>query len=155
MNLKKHFKEVMEIKTSPHSIATGFALGTLIAILPTFGLGILIGLLIIWIFKRISKISMLVAFAIWNPLVLAILYPLEYSVGNFFMPTLPITKFKIQILNQLFIYTARFLLGSLVLSITASILSYILVLLLVKKYQKQKLKSLTTELKEAKKVLKI
>ena len=56
---KKRLEEVLEIKTSPHSIAAGFAIGTFIAILPTFGLGLFIGIILLFIFKRISKISML------------------------------------------------------------------------------------------------
>jgi len=133
--IKKHLKEVIEIKTSPNSIAMGFALGTLIAILPTFGLGIFIGLLVLLIFKKVSKISMFISFAIWNPLVLALLYPLEYSIGNTILSDIPITKFRFEVLNQIFVYTGRFLLGSFILALITSIICYFIILTLVKKYK--------------------
>ncbi len=153
--IKKHFKEVLELKTSPHSIAMGFAIGTLIAILPTFGLGIFIGLLVLVIFKKVSKISMFVSFAIWNPLILTLLYPLEYSIGNFILVDFPVTKFKFEILNQLFVYTGRFLIGSLILSILTSIIAYFLVLYFVGKYQKERLGSLKEEIIQVKETLKV
>lgn len=153
--LKKHFKEVLELKTSPHSIAMGFATGTLIAILPTFGLGIFIGLLVLLIFKKISKISMFISFAIWNPLVLTLLYPLEYGIGNLILSDFPVTKFKFEILNQLFVYTGRFLLGSLILSMAVSFICYFLLLYCITKYQKEKLGSFQKEIAQAKEILKI
>lgn len=134
--LKSHFKEVVEIKTSPESIAAGFALGTIIAILPTFGLGIGIGLGIIMVFKRVSKLSMMVAFALWNPFVLATLYPLEYAIGDFILAESPIIQFRIEIINQLFLYTRRYLVGSIILSLIVGTLSYFGVLLATREYQK-------------------
>ena len=135
--IKRHFEEVLKIKTSPSSIAMGFSIGTLIAILPTFGLGIFIGLLVLLIFKKASKISMFISFAIWNPLVLAILYPLEYSIGNFILSGIPVTEFRFEILNQLFIYTGRLLLGSIILSIIVSIISYFVVFYIVKRHRRK------------------
>ena len=55
--LINHLKEVISIKTSPGSIALGFAVGTFFGIFPTFGLEFLMMFLIILIFKRISKVS--------------------------------------------------------------------------------------------------
>ena len=135
--IKRHFEEVLKIKTSPSSIAMGFSIGTLIAILPTFGLGIFIGLLVLLIFKKVSKVSMFISFAIWNPLVLAILYPLEYSIGNFILSGIPVTEFRFEILNQLFIYTGRLLLGSIILSIIVSIISYFGVFYIVKRHRRK------------------
>jgi len=114
----------------------GFAVGTFIAILPTFGLGIFIGLLVLLIFKKISKISMFISFAIWNPLVLILLYPLAHNIGNIILSPFPTTNFKFEILNQLFIYTGRFILGSLILATTVSIICYLILFYTIKKYQK-------------------
>ena len=150
-----YLKEILELKTSPHSIAMGFALGTLIAILPTFGLGVFIGLLVILVFKKISKVSMFVSFAFWNPLVLAVLYPLEYWIGDMILLETPIIKFKLEIFNQLFLYSRRLLVGSIILSILMTIIFYIIVLYISDKYQKKRLKSIEEELYEVKEVLKI
>jgi len=135
--LKEHFKEVIRIKKSPKSIALGFALGTLIAILPTFGLGIFIGLLIILIFKKINKISMIVAFAVWNPFVLAPMAALSYYLGDLILGSAPIVEYELTFMQNFFIYTRRFLLGNFILSTAISTISYFLVYYFTKKYQKR------------------
>ena len=153
--IKKRIQEVLEIKTSPHSIAAGFAIGTLIAILPTFGLGIFIGIVLLFIFKRISKLSMFVSFAIWNPLILASLYPASYAIGDIVLKNYPLRTYKIEILNQIFTHSRRFLVGSTILAITVAIASYLLILVLIDYSQREKLKGLKEEVKELKKVMKV
>ena len=135
--LRKHLEDVLKIKTSPYSIALGFALGTLIAILPTFGLGLFIGLAIILVFKKISKISMVIAFAVWNPLVLFFCYGLSYKIGDFLLKGFPVKTYSIEILNKLFVYPRRFLLGNFILAITMFILSYFIIFFAARYYQKK------------------
>lgn len=155
IKIKKRLKEVAKIKTSPHSIAAGFAIGTLIAVLPTFGFGIFIGFLILIIFKKISKLSLLASFAFWNPLVLLLLYPLSYAMGDIILGDLPIKIYKIQFLNQIFVNTKRFLLGSFILALIFSIISYIIVLVLAYSYQKKQPKPLIKEVKKLEETLEI
>jgi len=133
--IKKHLNDVIRIKKSPESIAIGFALGTFIAILPTFGLGLLIGLGVILIFKKISKVAMIVAFAVWNPLILIPLYSLSYAIGDFLLKDLPVRTFRFYYLNQIYVYSRRVLLGNLIISIFASVFSYFLVLKATRSYQ--------------------
>ena len=135
--IKKHFEEVIRIKTSPYSIALGFAIGTAIAVLPTFGLGVFIGLLVVLIFKKISKISMFAAFAVWNPLVLFSLYGLAYKMGDFLLTGIPNKIYSFWLWNQLFNYSRRFLVGNLILTILITEASYIVAYLIAKKYYKK------------------
>ena len=153
--IKEHLKEVVELKTSPHSIAAGFVLGTLIAILPTFGLGIFIGLALLLVFKKVSKVSMLISFAVWNPLVLALMIPLDYAVGDYILSSVPAKTYKWEILNQIFVYSRRFLVGSIINAVVISTISYILILYLVYKYQKKKIKRITEEAIKLKEVFKV
>lgn len=134
--IKKHFEEILKIRSSPSSIAFGFAIGTAIAILPTFGLGILIGLMIILIFKKINKISMLIAFAIWNPFLLIPLAAVSYKIGDMIFVGAPVYNYKFWILNQIFTYSRKFLLGNIILTISISVLSYFIVFFSVRFYQK-------------------
>ena len=94
--IKAYFKEIAETKTTPHSIAGGFALGSFIALLPTMGLGIFIGMMLLLVFTKVNKISMFIAFAIWNPLVLLFLYPIEFTIGNAILSNIPSTEFRIE-----------------------------------------------------------
>lgn len=134
--LKEHFKEVLRIKKTPHSIALGFSIGTLIAILPTFGLGILFGLITLMIFKSASKVSMMISFAVWNPLVLFSLYGVGYKIGDWILGDAPIRVYRIELINELFVYSRKFLVGNFVLAVTFSILSYIILFYLTRWYQK-------------------
>jgi len=153
--IKQHLKEVVELKKSPHSIAAGFALGTLIALLPTFGLGLFIGLALLLIFKKISKISMLASFAVWNPLILALIYPLNYELGNFLLPGVPVRTYKIELLNRLFVYSRRFLFGSVITAVSMSVVSYILVLYFSYRAQNKKQKGIKEEIIKLQETLKV
>jgi uncharacterized protein len=134
--IKKHFEEVLKIKTSSREIALGFAIGTLIAILPTFGFGIFIGLLVIFLFKKVSKIALLGAFVVWNPLVLALLYVPSYYLGDLIVGELPTRTFRFEFVSQVYVLTRRYLVGNFVLAVVLSVVSYFVVLKLVEKYYK-------------------
>ncbi|MFH1451897.1 MAG: DUF2062 domain-containing protein [archaeon] len=153
--IKKHLKELIELKTSPHSIAAGFALGTFIAILPTFGLGIFIGLGLLLFLKKVSKISMFISFAVWNPLVLALMYPLNYKMGDYILLDIPVKAYKIELLNQLFVYSRRFLVGSAINAIIISIVCYILVLYFTYKFQRKRLMGLRDEIVKLEETLRV
>lgn len=153
--LKKHFIEVAKIKKSPHSIAMGFAIGTLIAILPTFGLGIFIGLLVILIFPKISKVSMMIAFVIWNPIILYSLIPIEYKIGDLIVGDAPIVRYEFEFLNWVFNHTKRYLIGSAILSIFTSIVAYIFALIFSYKLQKKHSESIKEEITKLKETLKV
>ena len=135
--LKAHFKRVLETKTSAHSVAAGFAIGTFIAILPTPGLSILIGTLIVLIFKDLSKYSLFGAMVFWNPLTLIPVYALSYKIGSYIFGGESVIVYKILILDQIYNFTRRFLVGNLILALTLSITSYFLILIAIKIYDKK------------------
>lgn len=153
--LKNHFLEVLETKNSPHSIAFGFAFGTLIAVLPTLGFGVLIGLAFLLVFKKMNKYSMLLAFAFWNPFLLASLSPFQYKLGAYLLRDVGIQRYRFKVLNTLFVYSRNYLLGTFIFAIVLTILSYFLILFLAYKYQKKHFKPLEKEVKEFKEVLEV
>jgi len=135
--IKKHFQEVIELKTTPHEIALGFAVGTAIAVLPTFGLGIFIGILLVLIFKKLSKLSLFIAFAFWNPLLLILTTTISYALGDWLFSDLPVLNMKFKILNLIFTFTRRFLIGNLIVTAVFTVLSYGVVFYLVKSYYRR------------------
>ena len=135
--IEKHFEEVLRIKTSPHSIALGFAIGTAIAVLPTFGLGVLIGLLVVLIFEKVSKISLFAGLAVFNPLITVSLYGLAFKIGDFVLSSSPVKTYKFWLWNQQFNYSRRFLVGNLILTVILTTLSYIIVYIFAKRYYKK------------------
>ena len=136
--VKEHFREVLEIKTSTHSIALGFAIGTFISMLPTPGFNILLGFLIILIFKRINKFSLFGSLVLWNPLTLFPFYFLMYKLGNLMFSSAPVIRFNIVIMDQIYNFSRRFLIANIIIAIIMSIISYFVVRMVAEKYKKRK-----------------
>jgi len=128
--LKEHFKEVLRIKTSPHSIALGFAIGTLIAILPTFGFTYLIAIIVMLVYAKESKIALFGALLLWNPFVLFPVYTLSYRLGDFILKGYP-AIYSLQGIEQFRYATLRFLVGNFVIAVLFSVTSYFILRKLV------------------------
>jgi uncharacterized protein (DUF2062 family) len=124
---KHHFEEVVKTKSSPHEIGLGFAIGVLIAILPTPGISVLIGVLIVLTYKNVNKYSLFGALAIFNPFFMIPFYYLSFKIGNLIFDSEPILRFNIVFLNVVYNYTRRYLIGNFIVSIVTSIISYFVV----------------------------
>ena len=129
--IKQHFKEVLRIKTSPHSIAIGFAIGTFLAIFPTLYLAIIPAIIITLIFKKISKIALFAAFVIWSPPVMLSLFPFFYIIGDWILQDIILE-------SQILSYPLNFVVGSTIFAIFAATISYILVFYSARLYQQRK-----------------
>ncbi len=122
--IRHHFEEVWKVKTSPHSIALGFAVGTFFALLPTPGFSILLGFLVVLIFEKVNKFSLLAAMAIWNPIVLIPIYSLSYLIGDLLFGKLPYIELRFQFLEQAYNFSRQFIIGNTLLAIVFSVASY-------------------------------
>jgi len=136
--LKEYLEDILKTNSSPESIAMGFSLATLIAILPTPGFGIFIALFIALIFKKINKVAIMAAFVVWNPLVLAPLYWLSYMLGDLFYKPDPSMQFDIAIFNQLYHYSGKFILGNATLASIFAFASYFITYALAQQYLRKK-----------------
>jgi uncharacterized protein len=133
--LKRHIEDLRSINSTPHEIALGFALGTFVAILPTFGLGVLIGVLIIFLKKDVNKLALFAAFAVWNPIILVPINTLAFHIGDTLLQGAPIIEYYVSLANQVFHFTRRLLIGNIILSTMLTGISYYLVKRLTRKYQ--------------------
>ena len=124
INIKNYFNNIFHQHFPPHEIALGFGIGVLISTLPTPGLSVILGLVAISIFSKLNKIALFSAFLFFNPFVLMPIYTLSYQIGNFIFWDIPVLNSKIEILNQLYTYSSRFLVGNIIVSVTTAILSY-------------------------------
>ncbi|MCR4323580.1 MAG: DUF2062 domain-containing protein [Nanoarchaeota archaeon] len=135
--IKKHFEEVLRIKTTPKEIALGFAVGTFFANFPTFGLEFVLLFLLVAIYKKISKISLLLAYVVWNPLITYPLIAISYIIGNAILGNAPMVLVKLTIFQEVIRFTLRYIIGSFILAMFFAIISYFVVYYLSKKYQKR------------------
>ena len=136
--LRDHYKEVLKLQTSPHSIAFGFALGSFISILPTPGINILLGIGLIAVFPRISKISLFAGLFFWNPLFTLIIYPLSYQLGDLLFGASPVIKYNIEFWDSLYNFSRRFLVGIIVVATVLSAASYFVVRIIAEVYSRKK-----------------
>lgn len=137
--IKRHFHEVLELKTHPKEIALGFAIGTFFTNMPTLGLEIVIILLILMIFKKVSKIGIVFSYVVWNPLVTYPLGAFSYYLGNYLLRDYPITLVTFPTLEGVVRFTLRYVLGSFIVSLILTIISYFVILYLVEKYQNKEI----------------
>jgi len=125
--VKKHFREIAKTKKSPHAIALGFALGTMIGILPTPVISVFLGLLMILIFKNISKYALFIAIAFWNPFVMSPIYYYSFRLGTSIFGNVEPTRFSLHLLNVAYEWVLKYLVGNLILAVSISALSYLVI----------------------------
>jgi len=109
---------------TPHSIALGVAIGTLVALLPTFGFSAVLALLLIFIFPNINRPAIFVSLIIWNPLVQIPIYAASFQLGALLFTDAPLVKYDIEILNQLYSFTQRFLIAHLIIILGMTAVTY-------------------------------
>ncbi len=131
----KKFNSIIDIKDSPHSIALGFAIGTFINFLPTPGLNIILCFLVVLFYDKVNKYSLFSTILIWNPFVMAPVYFGSYALGDVLFGSAPIVKYNTLIMNTLYEFSRRYLVGNLIIAMTATVIAYFLVKFIVKKVQ--------------------
>ena len=135
--IKQHFKNVIKAKKSPSSIALGFAIGTFIAMLPTFSFGFVFGIIVLFIWPKVNKFTLMSSFLIWNIFTLAPFYALGYKIGDLIFGSSPVSIFKIELINKVFDLTRRLLVGNAIIGIIISISLYYIIKSLVILYRKK------------------
>lgn len=132
--LKSKLEKILLGPTTPKAIADGFSLGTAIAILPTFGFGILLGAFLSFLFPKINRPALFSALAVWNPLTQIPIYAASYWIGDKLLGRAPVIEFDIEILNQVYTLTMRLLIGNIILTLTLTAISYFVVYYISRKY---------------------
>ncbi|MEM8970113.1 MAG: DUF2062 domain-containing protein [Bacteroidota bacterium] len=140
--VKKRFERFLQQLIQPESscraIALSFSLGTLIAILPTPGFGIFIGLSLILFFRILNKIAMVLAITMWNPLLQIPVYYASYWLGSVLLHKSTPAVIEESWMTLLTRHTQAFLVGNSILAALISILMYITVLQLVSYYRRHR-----------------
>ncbi len=141
--LREYIYEMLIAKKSEHSIALGFAIGTFFCILPTLGFTIWLFILISLIFKRINKLALFGSLVVWNPFLLFPIYYLAYKLGNAIYGISPVINYNVVFTYHIYNISRRFLVGDIILATIISIMGYVVVRVVMKKYKKQILDKLS------------
>ena len=135
--IKKRYRNIPRPKEDEHYLALGFAIGTGIAILPTPGLGVVLGVIIALIWKKINKLALFGAMAIFNPFTIVLLYELSFKLGDIFFGSARIIVYNITILDQVIHFTKRFLVGNAIIAVVTAALCYFIIKYSVRIYRKK------------------
>ncbi len=124
--LQQEWSQLLLGEFTPHSIALGLAIGTLVSLLPTFGFSALLALLLIFIFPSINRPAIFVSLIIWNPLIQIPIYAASFQLGSILFADATLVKYDIEILNQLYSFTRRFLVAHLIIVSIITMLTYVI-----------------------------
>jgi uncharacterized protein len=147
IKLLRYYAGIVSQKTSIKSVALSFSIGTFFAVLPTPGFGAFIGLFLVYLFKRLNSLSLMITFAIWNPLVLTPVYFLNFKIGDWIIKSAEAGGSNLSFLSTVMEYSQSFLAGSLVTSIVIATFSYFMVFYLIKAGAKRKIQKKTERIK--------
>lgn len=136
--IKEYFREVIKIKGSSHSIALGFSIGTFIAFFPTFGMDIIIVLLVTLLYPKVNKFSLFGALLFWNPLFMLPFSVISYGIGSLIFGSSPVLVFEVVVLNDVYNFTRRLFVGSSILALVFSISSYFIIKKIAENYWDKK-----------------
>jgi uncharacterized protein (DUF2062 family) len=117
---------------TPNGVAMGFAFGTFFALLPTFGFSVFLALGLLVFFPNMNKPAVVLSLAFWNPIMQIPIYALSLELGTILYAGEPIVRYNFELLNQIFTFTRRFLVGHLVVTVSFTILSYLIALIATK-----------------------
>ncbi len=139
MALRDKIKLVLEVRDTPHRISVAFAAGIFIGMSPFFGIHTLLGLLVAYVF-RLNKLATVVGVYITNPWTIIPIYTFSTWVGaeclgmNRILPDIDWRNITFGALMSDFRpLLMPFLLGTAVMSVLSSVISYFVIYHLVKK----------------------
>jgi len=135
--IKRFLKDLIRISDSPEKIARGVAIGVFWGVLPTFGLAVLFSVPTAFLLKA-NRLSAILGTFVSNPLTWPFIYPLGFSIGQQILNVSPLDfSWGLLKLENLLKLSKSLLVGSSLLAIGISLLSYLVVLKVVAHYKRR------------------
>lgn len=130
---------IFSVKDSPHRISIAFALGIFIGMSPLFGVHTLLGLMVAYIF-RLNKLVTIVGVYVTNPWTIIPIYSFSTWVGakclgiNKILPDIDWKHITFgALMNDFSPLLMPFIVGTVLIGVLSSIVSYLIVYRLIKK----------------------
>ncbi|MFY0627755.1 MAG: DUF2062 domain-containing protein [Reichenbachiella sp.] len=131
--LKRDFIKILQSEDSIRLIAISYGIGTFVALMPAPGFCTIVALILVAIFRRLSKLSVFIAILLYNAVTIIPFYWVGLLIGGFIFsePHVPVTE--IDYANILVENGKRFVVGTLVIVIPYSIASSFFALWFIKR----------------------
>jgi len=147
--VRYHYLRLVRVNDSPEKVALGFAIGVTVGIFPTFGLGIVIVILLAWL-TNINKASAIIGSLVMNPWTSPFFWVLSFFTGSLMLGN-NINETAVQIkslkthgdlweavLGKRLILP--YIIGNITVTAVSAATSYLAVYYLVKAYKNAKIK---------------
>lgn len=136
-DLRTEFETALAGRHTPRQVAGSFALGVFITSLPTFGTGVLMFLVIIYLFARVSKLALFASVLVLNPVVKWGVYGASFWLGSAILgPIEGVTRSDLSLSAGPEI-VARLLVGNLILAVVFTLVGYVLAYRLTAAYRRR------------------
>lgn len=140
-NLRRKLVTIL-MDEQEYLVALGFGIGSFIALLPTPGFSMFIGLGVAALMKPASRPGVFLAMVIWNIWTLIPIFAASAWLGELIFSSEVKVYFHAEFLNQIVHFTRRMLVGNLIISIPLSFLCYHFALRMIIKLRGRKTRRL-------------
>jgi len=133
--IKSAIQESFAEKHTARETAGSFSLGVFITMLPTLGAGLLVFVVLAWLFERVNRAALIASVIVFNPVVKWGVYAASFTLGvAIFGPVPGATPTEISLTAGPEILV-RLLVGNLILAVVAAVPGYFVCLRLIDTYQ--------------------
>ena len=133
--LKHTLQNIIHENVTPNQIALGFVLGLTLSIIPTFGIGMLLAIVIAWLFDY-HLISTYLGTLVVNPLTAPAIYLFNYSIGVSIVNVPSVSNFTFTFATLRDVAFELYV-GSVVVALISGIFSYLLIYEMIQFYRKK------------------
>lgn len=131
--IHRELRESFHAEFTTHQIASSFALGAFITMLPTWGVGLLVFFVLAYLFTWINKVALFASVVVFNPVVKWGVYAASIGLGFLLLGAVePSSGVSSQTAQDVLV---RLLIGNFILAIIATVASYGIVYWLASRYR--------------------
>lgn len=135
--VKERLVEAFVEEYTTREVAFSFSVGVFITALPTLGTGLLLFLVLGFLFERLSKIAMFASVIPLNPVVKWGFYASSFSLGTLILGPVPGVSFEGVSLSAGPDILVRLWLGNLILATVCAAVAYVVALRLVTEFRQR------------------
>ena len=120
---------------TPRQVAGSFALGTFITMLPTLGTGLVMFLILSYLFESINRLALFASVVVYNPPVKWGVYASSITIGVLLLGPVEGVAMTGVSIDAGPALGVRLLVGNLILAVVATVASYVIVYRLILRYR--------------------
>lgn len=122
---------------SPKEVARSFSAGTFITMLPTLGTGLVLFIVLVYLFSWVNKVALFASVIVFNPVVKWGVYAASFSLGVLLLGSpveeVSLSEVSVDAGGDILL---RLLVGNLILAVAATIVAYFLAYRLALSYER-------------------